>query len=231
MATKMCFAMKSDFVQTQFEQRFDAVGHTLALINNPATLDKSPLASLTNLETAINAVAKKMDTTQDVLLLFLTSHGSREHELYVGMDPLPLDQIAPDDLADIFAATTIRYKVIVISACYSGGFIDALKDSTTMVITAARADRASFGCGKKADITDFSRAFFVDALNHVDSFTTAFAQASKQIEAQETRADEEHSYPQFVSTPQIEAKLKDWRAGLQLGAPVPFTPPASPARP
>jgi len=163
-----------------------------------------------------------MDPDQDILLLFLTSHGSREHELYVGLDPLPLDQIAPTDLADVFTDMHIRYKVIVISACYAGGFIDALKNDTTMVITAARADRASFGCGTKSDITDFGRAFFVEGLNHSDSFPAAFTEAARLIDARETRDGEEHSYPQIITTPQIETRLKLWRNGIHLGPPLPL---------
>jgi hypothetical protein len=219
------FRNEVEFVDRQFSQRFDAAGHTLLLINNPATVAQRPLASLTNLQTSVDAVAARMDPDQDILLLFLTSHGSREHELYVGLDPLALDQIAPEDLADVFVDAHIRYKVIVISACYSGGFIDALKDDTTMLITAARSDRASFGCGMDADITDFGRAFFVDGLNHNDSFTAAFAEASQLIDALETRDGEDHSYPQIATTPRIEAKLKAWRSGIHLGPPVPFVPP------
>jgi Peptidase C13 family len=222
------FRNEVEFVERQFVERFDDAGHTLLLINNPATVSQRPLASLTNLGTAIDAVAERMDLDQDILLLFLTSHGSREHELYVGLDPLPLDQIAPKDLSDLFADAHIRYKVIVISACYSGGFIDALKDDTTMVITAARADRASFGCGTESEITDFSRAFFVEGLNHSDSFPAAFAVASSLIDAWETRDDEEHSYPQIATTAQIEARLKAWRGGIRLGPPLPFKPAVSP---
>ena len=219
------FRNEAEFAEKQFSQRFNNAGHTLLLINNPATLDQRPLATLTNLETAIDAIADKMDRDEDVLLLFLTSHGSRDHQLYIGLDPLPLDQIATQDIADIFTDAHIRYKVIVISACYSGGFIDALKDDTTMVITAARSDRASFGCGTDADITDFGRAFFVDGLNHNDSFTAAFAEASQRIDALETRDGEDHSWPQIATTPRIEAKLKAWRSGIHLGPPIPFVPP------
>ena len=124
-----------------FARRFAANGHELLLVNNPATLSRYPLATLTNLETSVDAVAEKMDRDNDILFLLLTSHGTDDHLLYVAMDPLPLDSIAPEDLADVFAKAKIRYKVIVISACYSGGFIDALKDDTTMIVTAARADR------------------------------------------------------------------------------------------
>jgi hypothetical protein len=222
------FRNEVDFVERQFSERFDSAGHTVQLINNPATLDERPLASLTNLQTAVDAIASRMNTEEDILMLFLTSHGSAEHELYVGLDPLPLDQIAPEDLAELLAKSKIRYKVIVISACYSGGFIDALKDDTTMVITAAREDRTSFGCGTKSEITNFGRALFVEGLNHNDSFTAAFAEAARLIDAWETRDDDEHSYPQLVTTPQIEARLQQWRRGIHLGPPVKFTPVTPP---
>jgi hypothetical protein len=98
-----------------------------------------------------------------------------------------------------------------------------------MVITAARADRASFGCGTDSEITDFGRAFFVEGLNHADSIPAAFAVASSLIDAWETRDDEEHSFPQIVTTPQIEARLKAWRSGIRLGPPLPFKPAILPA--
>jgi peptidase C13-like protein len=223
------FRNEVEYVEKQFSERFDAGGHTLLLINNPATLTQRPLADLSNLETAIDAVAAKMKPDEDVLLLFLTSHGSAGHELAVDLDPLPLDRIAPEDLADLLAGSNIRNKVIVLSACYSGGFIGALKGPSTMIITAARADRPSFGCGTKSDITDFGRAFFVNGLNHNDSFDAAFAEAGKLISQWENQSGDEHSDPQISTTPQIEAQLKLWRAGLRLGPPVPFQP-AVPAK-
>ena len=216
------FRNEVEFVERQFSQRFDARGHTLLLINHPDTLKHTPLASLSNLQTAIDAAAARMNADQDILFLFLTSHGSKEHELFVGLDPLPLDQIRPEDLADLFAGTRIRYRVIVISACYSGGFIDALKNDSTLVITAARADRASFGCNSDSEITDFGRAFFVDGMNHNDSFQDAYEEAKNLIDSWETRNDEEHSYPQLQAGALIQAQLKAWRAGIHLGAPQPF---------
>jgi len=222
------FHNEAEYADKLLSLRFGVAGHDLMLENNPATLSQYPLASLSNLESVLGEVADKMNRDEDVLLLFLTSHGSRDHLLYVSMDPLPLDQIAPDDLADALTKSGIRHKVVVISACYSGGFIDALKDDMTMVITAASADRASFGCGTQSDITDFGRAFLAEGLNHNDTFSGAFAEARQLIDAWETRDGEDHSDPQMVSTPQIEAKLKVWREGISLGPVVPFVPPAKP---
>jgi len=216
------FRNEAEYAEKLFSERFDAVGHTLLLINNPSTLLQYPIATLSNLQTAVNAVAERMDGEQDILMLFLTSHGSREHELYVALDPLPLDQIEPDDLADLFLDTKVHNKVVVISACYSGGFIDALKGPATMVITAARADRTSFGCGTQSAITDFGRAFLANGLNDNDSFPAAFAEARKLVERWETRAGEEHSEPQIATTPLIESRLKAWRDAIHPGPPVPF---------
>jgi len=216
------FRNEAVYVEKLFSERFDAVGHTVVLINNPSTLMQYPIASLSNLQTAVNDVAERMNGDEDILLLFLTSHGSRDHELYVALDPLPLDQIAPDDLADLFTDTKIRNKVVVISACFSGGFIDALKSPQTMVITAARADRTSFGCGTRSPITDFGRAFFATGLNDNDNIPAAFAEARKLIDQWETKAGEEHSEPQIATSPQIEERLKAWRDGIHPGPPVPF---------
>ncbi len=221
------FRNEVEFVETQFQQRFAAVGHTLVLENNADTVERRPIASLTNLQAALDAVSGKMDPDEDILFLYITSHGSKEHEIYVSLDPLPLNQIDPDSLAEALRRTPIRWKVIVISACYSGGFIDALKNSTSLIITAARADRASFGCGADSDITYFGKAFFIEAMNQNDNFLAAFAQADSTISEWEDREQREHSFPQMASTPLIQEKLKAWRNGLRIGPAVPFAPAAA----
>ncbi|MFT3791965.1 MAG: C13 family peptidase [Rudaea sp.] len=219
------FRNEVEYVEKLFVERFDARGHVLTLVNNPNTLDRRPIASLSNLELAVDGLGKKLDPDDDVLMVFITTHGSRAHELYISLDPLPLDQIVPEDLADLFSDSPIKHRVFVISACYSGGFIDALKNDDTMIIAAARGDRASFGCGTTSDITDFGRAFFVDALNRTASFTDAFADAKKEIDIWETRDQQIHSLPQIATTPSIEASLKKWRDGFKPGPAVPFRAP------
>ena len=88
------------------------------------------------------------------------SHGSEKHELSVDFRPLRLSTIDPAKLKTALDESGIRWKVIVISACYSGGFIDALKDERTLVITASAADKTSFGCGTGSDATYLAQALF-----------------------------------------------------------------------
>jgi hypothetical protein len=223
------FRNEAEYAEKLFSQRFNAEGRVLVLENNSATTATRPLATLTNLTWALDDIAKKMDPAEDVLLLYVTTHGSKEHELLVNLDPLPLDQIAPDDLADALKTHPgIRWKVLVVNACYSGGFIDALRDDSTLVITSSRADRTSFGCGADSDITYFGKAFLAEALNKTTSIPDAFEQAKKSVAEWETADKDEHSEPQIASTHSIEAKLEAWQRKLTPGLPVPFAPAEAP---
>lgn len=229
-AAENVFRNEAEYAARLFAQRFDADGRTLVLENHAATVQTRPLATWTNLHYALDAIAKKMDPAEDILLLYLTTHGSAEHQLLVDLDPLPLDQIEPVDLADALkTAPRIRWKVLVVNACYSGGFVDALRDDSTMVVTSARADRTSFGCGADADITWFGKAFLADALNRTTSLREAFDLAKASIAAQESEQKEEPSEPQIASSAAIEAKLAQWQSGLRGSAAVPFAPAADTA--
>jgi hypothetical protein len=101
-----------------------------------------------------------------------------------------------------------------VSACYSGGFIKDLHDPHTMVITAARADRTSFGCADENDMTSFGRAFFKDALPQANSFEEAFAKAARLVDEEERR-DAEMSVKKGQG-----ARSEHW--SLQMGVPGPM---------
>lgn len=216
------FRNETDYAARLFGQRFGARGHTLVLENNPATLQHAPLANWTNLETALAAVHRIMNPGQDILVLYLTSHGSPDHTLLVDMDPIPLDQIGATDLARILAEHPFRWKVVIVNACYSGGFIPPLKGDGTLVMTAASSHRSSFGCGSESKITYFGDAYLAHALNHTDDLIAAFAQARATIAAWEKRDHLTPSQPQIDIGKGIADKLRAWRARVHAGAPTPF---------
>ena len=231
--TENVFRNEVEHVERLFAQRFDADGHVVVLANNAQAPAAHPLASWTSLHRAVGAIANTMDPAEDILLVYLTTHGSEDHELLVDLEPLPLNQIAPLDLADALnTAPGIRWKVVVVNACYSGGFIDALRDDSTLVMTSARADRTSFGCGSESDITYFGKAFLAEALNQTTSLREAFDLAAKSVNTWEAADQQEHSEPQIASSPSIEAKLTKWSEKLPQRPAVPFVPatetPSSP---
>jgi hypothetical protein len=154
-------------------------------------------------------VGELIDPEEDVLFLFVTSHGS-DQPAYVSVDNngLQLTQLTPARLKSALAATPIKWKVIVVSACYSGSFIPALQDDNSLVITASRADRNSFGCDARNSMTDFGRAYFSEALKQTRSFTAAFKLASTRIAAREKAEGLTPSQPQMALGKNFEAK---WR--------------------
>ena len=222
------FHNEAEYAAQLFTQRFGASTHSLVLENNPSSLTTHPLASWSNLETALAGLGQAMQPDQDILLLYVSSHGSEDHELLIDMDPLPLDQIGATDLAGILALHPFKWKVVVVNACYSGGFVSPLRGPGTLVLTAARSDRSSFGCGSDSDITYFGKAWLIDALNHHDNFVDAFHQASNDIARWEKQDKLTPSEPQIDIGSGIQHQLALWRKGITAGPAVPFKP-ATPA--
>jgi hypothetical protein len=221
------FRNEAEFAAQLAAQRFGSTAHSVVLENNPATLSTTPLASWSNLEATLDGVAKVMQPQQDILLLYVTTHGSEDHTLLVDMDPLPLDQIGAPDLAGILAKRPFKWKVVVVNACYSGGFVPPLHGAGTLVLTAARTDRSSFGCGSDSDATYFGKAWLIDALNQTPDFIDAFARAKTEISSWEHRDKVTPSEPQIDIGDGIADQLAVWRKGFKAGAPVAFHPTAS----
>src|SRR5262245_52785957 len=116
-----------------------------------------------------------MADANDVMFLILTSHGSPDGLAVVA--GRRQETLTPPRLADMLNATGVRYRAVVISACYSGVFIPRLANADTLVITAADGDHASFGCEDRAKWTYFGDAFFNVALRRTTRLKDAFAQA------------------------------------------------------
>ncbi|MBC7786921.1 MAG: hypothetical protein H7Z18_05600 [Methylophilaceae bacterium] len=159
------FANEMTFAQKLFDTHYDTQGHSIALLNSYGTFEKVPIATAHNLTDALNGVAKRMNVEEDILFLFLSWHGSRNFNLSVAFYPVQLNDLSADELKKILDESGIKNRVIVVLACYSGGFIDALKNDNTLILTAARRDRTSFGCGVESEFTYFGDAFFVQALS------------------------------------------------------------------
>jgi Peptidase C13 family len=184
--------------QAVFDQRFGTNGRSTVLINSTATANKIPLASATNLAAILDRVGERMDRDKDVLALFITTHGAKGR-LSVSFPGISLNQFTPDSLSQALAKARIKHKVIIISACHSGSFIPAFQDSNTLIMTAAHADKTSFGCSNEREWTYFGDALFNHALKSTRSLPKAFALASDLIKEWET------SQKLTASDPQISA--------------------------
>lgn len=95
---------------------------------------------------ALGSIAELTQANTRGCLLYFTSHGSRE-ALVFGPDA----QISPAAMANLVRGLCgSRPTVVIVSACYSGIFVDALSGQNRMIMTAARRDRNSFGCDEGA---------------------------------------------------------------------------------
>jgi hypothetical protein len=184
-------------VRQLFDNRFHTRGRSLALINHSSTATEVPLANVTNLNKALQHVAKMMDPDRDTLFLFLTSHG-RPGSFDVEMPGLRLKPLKPEQLRELLDRAGIKRRVIVVSSCHSGSFIPTLASPTSLVIAAARTDRSSFGCEDRRRWTYFGDAYFNQALREETSFRRAFARARRLITIWELRDQLTSSLPQIA---------------------------------
>lgn len=206
-------------------QRWDSRDRMLALVNQPNALPGEPAAPLATYESigyALDVLGQTLDPSEDVLFLYLSSHGLDDNSVYLHTGPDQEDYLAPEGLAQLLEEAGIGNAVIVVSACYSGGFVPVLKAPNGMVITAARKDRPSFGCGNTDSATWFGRAFLVEALNATNDFASAFKAASATVRQREVEEGELPSQPQFFAGKAIAPALARWRSGLPASPPVPY---------
>lgn len=212
------FAKELRVVKQLMDTRFDTAGRSIALVNHPATLAQAPLATATNLNSALEFLGNNINVEEDLVMLFISTHGAPEQELSFQLPPLELNQVNPTVLARMLADSGIKWKVIVLSACYSGGFIEALKDENTLIITAADAKHSSFGCEYSSDITWFGQAYFQEGLRSTYSLEEAFDMAKRSIARRELAEGLEPSNPQIFVGGAIREKLEAIRKRLESSA-------------
>jgi len=217
-ASQDVFMKEVNAVDKLFRERFDAGGHSVRLINNAKTVADTPIASVTALKATLSRLADVMDRDEDILFLFLTSHGSEDHHFSLDFWPLRFKPLDPKTLRQLLDESGIKRRVVVVSACYSGGFAESLKEENTLVITASAPDRNSFGCSNEADFTYFGKAYFDEALRETYSFVEAFEKAKPLIAEREKKQDYSGSEPQIFVGKAIVRPLAQLERRLKTGA-------------
>jgi hypothetical protein len=201
------FAQEIGLASRVLGERYDIGDRSLSLINDQRDLERAPLATASGLRYALRGLASRMDLDRDMLILSISSHGSEDPSIVVANSDLPLRDLTDDELADALQESGIRWRVIIISACYAGGFLEELSDPQTIVIAAAAADRTSFGCSNDSDLTYFGEAFYRDALPGARTLRSAFETAKAAIAARERREHVEASHPVAYFGKAMEEKL------------------------
>ncbi|MEX0751525.1 MAG: C13 family peptidase, partial [Xanthobacteraceae bacterium] len=173
------FVHELDGALASIERTLPIEGRTLRLANNPYTVQTLPLASRQNFAAAVRAVGRVIDKDEDILILFMTSHGA-VRGIGLQLPGITVD-LAPAEVAAVLTKEGIKNRIVIISACYSGVFVKPLANDNTIVLTAADEKSPSFGCGAKRQWTYFGDAFFNQSLKPGMDFKRAFVSAEKLI--------------------------------------------------
>jgi peptidase C13-like protein len=175
------------------------------LINSAETANEIPLASRKNFAAAVHAVASVMDKDEDVLFLFMTSHGTNGG---IALQlPSVLVTFSPQEVAAVLNKEGIKNRVVIVSACYSGIFVKPLANENTIVLTAADPKNTSFGCADGRDWTYFGDALFNHSLKPGSDFRSAYKNARGLVANWEKRDRFTPSNPQGYFGPALERKL------------------------
>jgi len=210
------FRSGAEAAQKVMDERWGTAGRSLLLINSPQTLLTTPFATVTNLRETLNEIGSAIDVDDDVVMLYLASPGARGPRLRAELPPLSLVELTPAGLRQLLDDAEIKWRIIVVSACYSGGFIEPLQDDHTLIITASRADKLSPGCDKAAETAYFGEAFFQKGMAHSATLAAAFEVAKIHVaERERDRKISAPSEPQWWIGKEMAAKL----SGLHRGGP------------
>lgn len=165
------------------------------------------LADGASAQQVVDGVAEATRRGERGCLLYLTSHGSPESVVFG-----PDGELTPANMAQLVRQWCgTRPTVVVISACYSGIFINALAAPNRMILTAASRERPSFGCGADETYPWFDGCV-LESLPEATDFLALAAAARACVSRKETEAGVDlPSEPQLFVGAEMQMRLPTLR--------------------
>ncbi|WP_108790262.1 C13 family peptidase [Erythrobacter sp. Alg231-14] len=207
------FAREAREAGRVLSRRYDGAGRTLTLAGPDGARDDLPRGSIESLLISLAHIAEVMDTEEDVLVLYTTSHGNKLGLAYHYGDT-GYGILSPSRLASALDEVGIKRRILVISACFSGVFVPALAGANTAILTAAASERNSFGCEPQNDWTFYGDAMINRAMRQPQPLSEVARAANRTVAGWETQRRLLASLPQsaFGSgvaawLPQLEARM------------------------
>jgi hypothetical protein len=136
------------------------------------------------LDNVLSAIEQLRPTAGQGCFVFATSHGAYRDGLVLMpsrsfLTPAALDKALRKGCGD---APT----VVIVSSCFSGAFTTPpMARANRVILTAARDDRPSFGCGAGFEYTVYDRCL-LQAMDHATVWRAAYAMIRACVTARET---------------------------------------------
>jgi hypothetical protein len=153
-----------------------------------------PVADEAAIDALVRAAAERANSN-DLVFVYISTHGSKG-ALKRKIGTFPEDTVSAGGLALLLQPLAGRRTVILLSACFSGSLLSELKSEDRIIVTAARADRASFGCKPSAQHTYFGEAVLRSFRQRGRSLEQIVAEILKDVAAQERAHGQTASEPQ-----------------------------------
>ena len=203
------------------QRRYDARGRTIVLAGSDGSAPSAlPRGTPHSLAVTLARLAELMNRNEDVLVLYTTSHGS-PFGLHYNDGDSGYGAISPNRMRALLDEVGIGNRLLLLSACYSGIFVPRLQSENGVIVTAAAADRSSFGCAADNDWTFFGDAMINRALRKPQPLGAAFGEAQALVASWEGQLQVMPSQPQIY----LGGGSARWLAALERRMPQAATQP------
>jgi hypothetical protein len=192
-----------DNAQPVFDNAVNALAHWLAASGVPIAdihrLSASPGPGDPTVEPAsaariLQRIASLQARPGEACLVFITSHGNRGEGIWLGYSG---EHLRPASLAQALSAGCAAVPtVVILSSCYSGAFAGgAMRAVNRVILSAARADRPSFGCQADRTYTVFDECLLA-ALPRSPTWRAVYGASLGCVQAREKQLSVLPSQPQ-----------------------------------
>jgi len=172
-------------------QRTGAASEAARLSADPR--DGARVATVAGVLAAVGAMRP---AAGQACLVYATSHGVPGQGLYLSAEEEALTPAALDRALTVGCGQAPT--VVVVSSCFSGLFAQGpMVRPNRTILTAARADRTSFGCGAGRTYTVYDRCL-LDSLGRDRTWPAVFTALRRCVTAEERREGVDPSLPQAV---------------------------------
>ena len=145
-------------------------------------------------QNVLSAIASLHPAAGEGCFVFATSHGAYRQGLVLAVSNNFLAPAALDRALTIGCGDAPT--VVIISGCFSGNFTwPPMNRQNRVILTAARVDRPSFGCGAQDEFTVFDRCL-LGTMNRAPDWPKAYGMIQACVSREETELQELPSGPQ-----------------------------------
>lgn len=175
------FRAEVESAQHVLDERFGTVGRSLVLLNNRATVTVLPYATLTNLRRALQEIGAAIDPDDDVAMLYITGDSNADHAVEAVHPPLDLVDVAPEAVKQLLDNAGIRFRIVVVSTCAAGAWLEGLQDDDTAVLVSSAGETRADGCSGGDGPSPFAAALFDRVLRNADNLPTALTAVAAEL--------------------------------------------------